>query len=184
MLDHEIKLDFLKAEIEKVLLEDPFAKEILQFFRSRKRSAENSDINQITVYIKKSQAPQITSANIRTILNIFEEAGIGQIIKEEKRHKFIWKYWIFPFFDKANSCRGIKIVKMSEFKSDTFLFGKTLKAVEDIEDQIDKGTFGATKNDILFFNGSPPNPLSKYTLEELVAEIDRRGFIVNFTIKK
>jgi hypothetical protein len=170
----------LKEKIETLLKSQPQLQLFLLYLRSRERSSSRSDLYQLTTSIKKFTNNQLTTENIRSFLVVFEAAGVGKFQIEDNRPKFEWEYWIIPLFNsRSQTCFGIELKSIDALRKSGHNYSRIMSEIKERELAFEQGikNEGNIKIDVLLFEGQKaPGPLSKFSIEDLVTEIQTRGF--------
>lgn len=167
-----------KAEVERALQANPKLHLVFKYLRDRKRVMKTSDIYQLYLQIRKSTKDQVSTADIEKLLSIFEKSGVGYIDKEDPRPKFTWKFAVLPLMDNDDECRGVDF-KSSSLLDQPRLFPRYMDEIGEKEVVFNKEGAAKVKLDVLLFDGKRPGgPLGGFSLDELLDEIRKRGYIV------
>ena len=171
-----------KTEVERALQANPKLHLVFKYLRDRKRVMKTSDIYQLYLQIRKSTKDQVSTADIEKLLSIFEKSGVGHIEREDPRPKFIWEFVVLPIMDENDECRAIDF-KPSTLLDRPRLFPRYMEEMSEKEEILNKeGASKLSNTDVLLFDGKRPGgPLGGFTLDELLEEIQKRGYSV--TIK-
>jgi len=159
----------LKIKIESLLIIRPKIITILEFFASRKRLSKTSDMNSLNASIRKHKGEELDNYDLLLFLSVLEESGIGKTRKEGTKLKFDWRYWVIPVFDKKNNLRALQVMDLAK-ESDLKENLSWVKRWENSKDY-SKCSIVFKKRDF--------NKLGSCSLEELVKEIQNRGFTFN-----
>lgn len=181
-----LNYSLLKNKIEDLLTINPDLHLFFLYLSTRERSATKTDLYQLSTVVKKFTCNKLNTKDINSFLEILEEGGVGRFEYEDKRPKFIWKYWMMPLLEShSQKCFGIKLISVDFLRADRKQYALIMKKTKNIEKDLTLGIKKeSTKIDIVLFEGKKiPGSLSKFSIEELIKEIQDRGFNCNLTPK-
>ncbi len=182
------KKDEVQRAFEKRLANGDQFFQFLQFISKRERVRATSDIGQMSSYIREENF-NLRRGDLMDIFIELTQLGLGNLrgygSQGNDRVKFEWHYWLFPIFDKVEKPKqllALELKPISIFETTPF---KVVKAqVDRYRDNILAGFPDVSlKPDIVFISTpkAPKADLSQASLDELLAEIERRGWIAGLT---
>lgn len=118
------------------------------------------------------------------------EFGFFTLEKHEDRQKLNWLHWIFPVFSEDGMhLLGIETESIVDLKHDPHLFSRTVKSLDDF-----RRAFSIPRRDrsqlphIVLDQRTLPEikrtDLAMYSVEELLAELEKRGLKLQLNVTK
>jgi len=159
----------LRIKIEALLLLRPQSVAILEFLSSRKRLSKTSDLDSLNASVKKETGKELSKYDLRLFMDILEESSVGQLRKDNTKLKFDWDYWLVPIFDNKNSLRALHVMDLKKDRD-----------LEENKSLVKRWqNLGRYNKASVVFNERRANALEQHSFEELLKEIQNRGFSFN-----
>ncbi len=181
----------IEKKLPKLLSESRAAFLFFRFLATRRRSAISSDIPQLLSYLRNMfKDESVDASDFWKALVDLCEFGFFSLERRDEREKLHWHHWIFPIFNEDGThLLGIESESIVDLKHDSHMFGRTLKSLDSYKREFSNPDRDRTKlPHIVLDERHLPTikkaDLASYTVEELLAELDRRGLKIQLNATK
>lgn len=187
----EIEPNVTTRALSKLLESNEEALKLFKFLETRKRSTPITDLPQLLTYLRKANPEGVDQLKISEVLTVLTKLGFCVVRGSDGREKIHWEHWIFPVFI-GNQLVGLETKSLETLQNKRNAFRNARKQVGlirkdylrpkgqrqrvldiDFDIEIDRAAIVPV---------APPE-LSKYPLEDLLAEIKRRGLNLQLQVK-
>ncbi len=186
----EIDADKVRKEIEMILANNKTAILLFRFLASRKRSAPITDVSQLLSYMRQSFNEEVQRNDLAEVLTTLTKLGFCIVRGADGREKIYWTHWLFPILSSDQSTLlGMEYKEIKALKKDRTLFRSAKQQVELYRTNLIAGSPQADLRPDLVFNlqtpsSKPSRSLTDFSTEEILSEIERRGFKIQMNISK
>ncbi|MBK7844110.1 MAG: hypothetical protein IPJ71_10515 [Bdellovibrionales bacterium] len=182
-----IDFDHAKRELSILLKENEEASMLFRLLHTRKRSTPITDLPQTLVYLRKMNPKGVDTTRLKLVLSTMEKLNFCSLKGDDGREKIHWNVWIFPIYINEHLV-GIDTLSMHLLQSNKNAFGHFQKRIKEKEkDYFWPPSKRKYKLDIDFEvnvgDWDDVSPLAEYTLDQLLAEIKRRGLSLQLQVK-
>lgn len=186
----EIDANKARKEIEMALSNNSSAILLFRFLASRQRSAPITDISQLLSYMRKSFGQDVQRQDIEELLTTLTNLGFCVVRGSDGREKIYWNYWLFPILSSDESALlGLEYKPLKALKRDKTLFRSVKQQVNLYRTNLIAGSPQPDLRPDLVFNAQRVtaqvrSTIADFTTDEILAEMERRGFKIQMNVTK
>jgi hypothetical protein len=184
---NEIEPVITKRELLKLLASNEEALKLFRFLDTRKRSTPISDLPQLLSYLRKANPEGVDQIKLSEVLTVLTKLGFCIVRGSDGREKIHWDYWIFPVFI-GDQLVGLEIKSLEALQNNRNAFRNVRMQVESIKKDYlrpkdQRQRFLDIDFEAEIDRAETVTDLSAHSLEDLLAEIKRRGLDLQLQVK-